>query len=178
MVQTMRERAALAVCMTLALPVCVHAEIVGRARIIDGNSITLAGQCIRLAGIEAPATQQMCQAGGRTWFCGQEASFALARIIETHWVHCAGQARDAQGADQARDAQSAGQARGTQGAGQARDADGCLIAVCNLSGKTGPEVNAEMVREGWAHALLPAYRALEQQAREAGAGIWRGTSGQ
>jgi endonuclease YncB( thermonuclease family) len=32
-----------------------------------------------------------------------------------------------------------------------------------------------MVREGWARALLPAYRALEQQAREAGAGIWART---
>jgi endonuclease YncB( thermonuclease family) len=154
----MRKRAALAVCMTLlALPVLVHAEIVGKARIIDGNTIALAGQCVRLAGIEAPATQQMCRAGGRAWFCGQEASFALARIIETHWVHCADQAR------------------GAQGAGQARDADGCLVAICNLSGKTGPEVNAEMVREGWARALLPAYRALEQKARQTGAGIWART---
>jgi endonuclease YncB( thermonuclease family) len=156
----MRKCAALAVCITLfAVPACVHAEIVGKARIIDGNTIAVAGQCIRLAGIEAPPTQRMCRADGRAWFCGQEASFALARIIETHWVHCAGQARD------------------TQGAGQARDANGCLVAVCNLSGKTGPEVNAEMVREGWARALLPAYRALERQARQAGAGIWRGTEG-
>ena len=142
--------AALAV-LPPAVPTQAGAEIVGKAQIIDGNAITIAGQCIRLAGIAAPATQQMCRADGREWFCGQEASFALARIIETHWVYCAE---------------------------RAREADGCVVAVCNLSGRTGPEVNAEMVREGWARATDPAaYGAAEDQARKAGAGIWRGQAG-
>lgn len=145
----MRTRFLLAVATALTvIPPAAGAEIVGRARIIDGNTITIAGRCIRLAGIAAPATQQMCRAGGRDWFCGQDASFALARIIETHWVYCAE---------------------------RARTTDGCVVAVCNLSGKTGPEVNAEMVREGWARATDPAaYGALEAAARKAGAGIWRG----
>ncbi len=77
----------------LAIP--AHAEdITGKPRIIDGNTIEISSERIRLHGIDAPESKQKCTAGGKEWACGQEATFALARFIETHWVTCNGNKRD------------------------------------------------------------------------------------
>ncbi len=105
----------------LAIP--AHADdITGKPRIVDGDTIQIAGERIRLHGIDAPESEQKCTAGGKEWACGQEATFALAQFIETHWVTCKGDKRDRYGR---------------------------LIAVCYA----GPyDLNAMMVREGWALA--------------------------
>ncbi len=127
-----------------------HAEIAGKPRVIDGDTIEIAGQHMQLYGIDAPDERQTCSADGREWRCGQDAGFALARIIETHWVYC--YARD-------------------------RDGDGPLVAVCHLSGPNGPDVSAAMVREGWALAdrqVSPDYVAEEDEARRTKVGLWRG----
>jgi endonuclease YncB( thermonuclease family) len=124
------------------------AEIVGRATVIDGGTIEIGGRRIRLYGIEAPANDRLC--GVPAWRCGQESTFALARIIETHWVYCAERGHDELGG---------------------------VVAVCRLSGANGPEVNAAMVREGWAVALRAQstdYVAAEAEARSAKSGLWRG----
>ena len=71
-----------------------HADFTGKPRIIDGDTIAIAGQRIRLHGIDAPESKQTCSVDGREWACGLEATFALARIIETHWITCKGETRD------------------------------------------------------------------------------------
>lgn len=133
----------------LALHATANAEIAGKPRIVDGNTIEIAGQRIRLYGVDAPDERQTCNADGREWRCGQEAGFALARIIETHWTYCYERDRDLR----------------------------VVVAVCHLSGPNGPDLSAAMVREGWALAdrqYATDYVAAEDEARKARAGLWRG----
>ena len=55
--------------LALAVPLAAHAEIARKARIIDGDTIDIAGQSIRLHGIDAPETKQACVADGKRWPC-------------------------------------------------------------------------------------------------------------
>ena len=124
--------------------------IIGKARIVDGDTIEIAGTQIDLFGIDAPETAQFCEAAGRKWACGQNATFGLSAIIERQWVHCHP---------------------------RTPDKPGRITAVCRLAGADGPDINAAMVRQGWAMAdrRAPApYLAEERAARAAKAGIWVG----
>ena len=62
------------------------AEITGKPRIIDGDTIENGGERIRLHGIDAPEAGQLCTADGRRWACGQNATLALSQMIGTNWV--------------------------------------------------------------------------------------------
>jgi len=120
-------------------------EIVGKARVMDGDTLEVGGQAIRLYGLDAPESGQTCVAGGQPWPCGENAAFALAYATAEHWLSC--------------------EARGT-------DAAGRIVAVC-FAGPY--DVGARLVREGWARAdpASPGYAEEEAQAKRAGAGIWR-----
>ena len=85
-----------AVFALLAFP--AHAEIVGKARVIDGDTLEIAGQRIRLHGIDAPESDQTCWAGATEWACGREATFALAYETGMHWVTCRAKGGDGDGA--------------------------------------------------------------------------------
>src|SRR5260370_40743547 len=69
-------------------PVTSAADLVGQASIIDGDTIEIHGQRIRLFGIDAPEHDQLCEAGGNQYRCGQQAALALAGQIGTRTVDC------------------------------------------------------------------------------------------
>ncbi len=126
------------------------ADITGQARVIDGDTIDIAGQRIRLHGIDTPEANQLCEADGKQWRCGQDATFALANLIGRTWVTCI--ERD-------------------------RDRYGRIVAVCKVGGPKGQDLGAWMVAEGWALAYRKYstdYVAAEDTARAAGRGMWRG----
>ena len=124
-----------------------RADLSGRARVIDGDTIELDAARVRLFGIDAPESAQSCLARGRRWPCGGEATRALAKRIGTRAVMC--EERD-------------------------RDRYGRIVAVCRVGGE---DVNAWMAARGWAFAYRKystSYVAEEAAAKAAQRGIWQG----
>jgi endonuclease YncB( thermonuclease family) len=122
--------------------------IAGRASVIDGDTLEIHGERIRLFGIDAPEGAQTCQRDGEPWPCGRRAAFALAGRIGNRTVSC--DPRD-------------------------RDRYGRLVAVCIAGAE---DLNAWMVRQGWALAYRrysKDYVADEDAARQQEAGMWSGT---
>ncbi len=51
------------------LPALALAEIAGPATVVDGDTIEINGERIRLHGIDAPESDQLCRLGGAPWRC-------------------------------------------------------------------------------------------------------------
>jgi endonuclease YncB( thermonuclease family) len=124
------------------------AFLAGIPRIIDGDTIEIEGTSVRLEGIDAPETGQTCKnRNGQTWDCGNAATKVLRDMIGHHEVQC----------------------RHT-----GIDKYGRMLGIC-FAGAF--DINAEMVRSGYAWAYVKystAYVQQEAGARAAGFGIWQG----
>jgi len=69
--------------------------IQGTASVIDGDTIELPGERIRLDAIDAPESSQLClDAAGKRYRCGQKSAFALANMIGRSVVSCLPGGRD------------------------------------------------------------------------------------
>jgi endonuclease YncB( thermonuclease family) len=124
-----------------------NADITGEPRIVDGDTIVISNERIRLHGIDAPESKQSCTMNGKEWACGQEATKALVRYIGDQDVTCEGDKRDRYKR---------------------------LIAVCFAGAHN---LNAKMVSEGWALAYRKYskdYIVDEKQAKLTRRGIWMG----
>ncbi len=62
--------------------------IAGAARAADGDTLTLDGHRIRLAGIDAPEMMQVCRRDGADWRCGVAARSRLAELLRAGPVTC------------------------------------------------------------------------------------------
>src|SRR5690554_1952283 len=85
------------VILIAALAPAAHAEVAGRASVIDGDTIEIHGQRIRLHGIDAPESAQLCLAEDERWRCGQQSALALDDEIAGRPVACAERDRDRYG---------------------------------------------------------------------------------
>ena len=79
--------------VTALLLLAALSTLDGQARVIDGDTLVMAGQHIRLDGVDAPETKQVCQRGG-DWRCGLASTEALQALIGTSDVHCEGKTKD------------------------------------------------------------------------------------
>ena len=96
------------------------ADVVGQPRIIDGDTIEISGERIRLHGIDTPETNQQCIDGsGKPWACGRRATSDLVDLIGNQIVTCEGRIRDRYKR---------------------------VIGVCFVGQQS---LNATMVRQGW-----------------------------
>ena len=125
------------------------APLSGPARVVDGDSLEIGGQRIRLFGIDAPEGRQHCRdAQGQDYACGREAARALERSS-------AGAASPAR--------------RSITTATSARSPPARLTAAISAR---------RMVRSGhardYARHSRGRYAAAEREAREARRGLWAG----
>lgn len=119
----------------------------GIATVIDGDTIDIHKQRIRLHAIDAPESAQRCWKGGTEWRCGQTAAIALQNKINRRPVRCEETDRDRYGRIVAR----------------------CFLGETNL--------NAWLVEEGYAVAAPQYgrdYLSHEARAKSARRGIWAG----
>ncbi len=82
---------------TIALRLLVTpalADVAGTASVIDGDTIEVHGQRIRLHGIDAPESRQFCRRDSKPWQCGKDAANALADKIARRPVTCEDLGRD------------------------------------------------------------------------------------
>jgi endonuclease YncB( thermonuclease family) len=68
--------------------------LVGKAYVIDGDTISIAGNHIRLKGIDAPELTQSCGNASALNACGQVSRQTLIRLIGGRPVRCAGDGHD------------------------------------------------------------------------------------
>ncbi len=123
------------------------ADVVGTATVIDGDTIEVHGQRIRLHGIDAPESRQLCRLDGKPWQCGKDAANALADKIARRPVTCEDLGRDRYKR---------------------------IIARCTVGGE---DLEKWMVSQGWALAYRRYsldYVEQEAEAQAARRGIWAG----
>lgn len=71
--------------------------VAGRAEVIDGDSLRIGREEIRLKDIDAPEGRQTCTRAGSAWDCGEEARRTLQRLIGRESVSCSSVERDKHG---------------------------------------------------------------------------------
>lgn len=67
-------------------------SLVGKAYVIDGDTISILNKHIRLKGIDAPESAQTC--GTSSYPCGQESRKGLIKLIGGRQVRCVGEGHD------------------------------------------------------------------------------------
>jgi endonuclease YncB( thermonuclease family) len=126
-------------------------ELIGRAAVIDGDTIEIQGRRIRFSGIDAPETWQTCfDRSGAEYPCGQAAAEALSGFLaESQPTRC-----------------------------RQVDVDhaGLIVADCFRADRRS--VSAWMVHQGqaldWPQHSNYRYAGDEAMARIAGRGLWQG----
>ncbi len=92
----------------------------GRAWVVDGDSIIIEDEILRLSGIDAPEISQICTKNNAPWECGVESKAALNKMVRGKEVRC------------------------SSGGFDQYDR---WLAVCDVEGM---ELNAALVSNGWA----------------------------
>ena len=132
----------LAACTTTALGDI--RSFTGRATVVDGDTLRVEGTKVRLEGIDAPESKQLCFRQGKRWGCGREAAYALADMVAGAKVTCYSGKRDRYKRH---------------------------LATCEAR---GVNLNQWMVRQGFAVAYKSstAYLPSEAMARSLNRGLW------
>ena len=124
--------------------------VTGAARVIDGDSLEIAGVRVRLHGIDAPERNQDCRdAGGKSYACGRASMRALTAAIAGRNVTCTPVQVDQYSRD---------------------------VALCTVD---DADLGEAMVRGGhaldYARHSRGRYAEAEREARAARRGLWAGT---
>lgn len=133
----------------LSGPASAAEPVTGRASVTDGDTVVIRNIRIRLHGIDAPESAQVCEdADSKEYRCGQAAALALSDHIGEANISCEPRATDRYGR---------------------------TVAVCRRGAE---DLNAWMVTQGHAIAFRrysTDYGDQENEARTRKRGIWAGT---
>ena len=136
------------ICLLLAHP-AMAGRLAGSGRVVDGDTLEVAGQMIRLDGIDAPEKGQRCTtASGQHFPCGADAARRLQALVHGAAVRCKGEEMDRYDR---------------------------LIAVCTAG---NVDLNRAMVEAGWALAFRKystRYVDAEDRAKARRSGLWAGS---
>jgi endonuclease YncB( thermonuclease family) len=121
------------------------ADVAGQATVVDGDTILVAGERVRLQGIDAPELHQTCTAYGEEWACGRTSAEWLKEHLNGRQVEC-----------------------------HARDRYGRLLAVCYVGGENLNERIVREGWALDFRKYSTDYLRAEAKAKRAGAGVWRG----
>lgn len=119
--------------------------IVGRAAVVDGDTLEIRGQRVRLIDVDAPESGQRCERDGKPWRCGQAAALWLSDWIGVRTVTCESRRKDRYRR---------------------------LLATCRVGGE---DVGGALVEAGLALAAVQygrAYVGHERRARSRQVGLW------
>ncbi|GAB4814195.1 hypothetical protein N2152v2_001241 [Parachlorella kessleri] len=138
--------------LTLASgPAYAGEVLLGPARVVDGDTMQVAGTRIRMYGIDAPETAQSCRKSGKDYSCGLDAKAALEAKVGQAPVACEVKNKDLYGRS---------------------------VAACYANSGAGGDLGAYLVENGYAVAYRQyskEYIPLEEQAKAAKRGIWAGS---
>ena len=121
--------------------------IFGNANVIDGDTIHINKNKIRLHAIDAPEINQTCNKNSKVWNCGVESTKFLKELIGNNKIECI-----------------------TKG----KDRYNRFIGICY---KDNLDLNSAMVQNGWAIAYRyysKDYVKEEEEAKRDKKGIWIG----
>lgn len=95
-------------------------ELSGSIKVVDGDSLIINQQMVRLLGIDAPELNQVCTIDGKSWNCGYQAMHELRKLVLLGDVKCTSTSQDVYQRQ---------------------------LAVCKTK---NAEINERLVLEGWA----------------------------
>jgi len=133
-------------CLIFATNFANSKTIFGKARIIDGDTIHIKSNKIRLHGIDAPEFKQTCKIDNQNWYCGKQSTKELKNLINNQKVEC-----------------------------NVNDIDryNRYVAICYVN---EININQWMVKNGWAIAYRyysEDYVLEEKYANDKKLGIWK-----
>ena len=118
--------------------------ISGEATVVDGDTLVIGTERIRIFGIDAPESGQSC---GDGWPCGREATSAVEDLTRGKSIRCEGESRDVYGR---------------------------LIAICYAgSVDIGGDLVRRGLALAYRRYSM-AYVEFEDEARQHGRGMWSG----
>ena len=139
--------------LSLTLGINISAEIIGEAKVTDGDTIVINDVRIRFTGSDAPEsyffgkTQTCLDGKGREWECGNAATQKLKELINNQKVRCTDEGQDRYGR---------------------------TLGICYVGDM---DLQAEMVKSGMAVAYLrysDRYEKEQNYAKKVKAGMWAG----
>ena len=137
------------VILLLSSGACAN-DLVGQASVVDGDTLEIHGTRIRLWGIDAPESGQLCRdADSDLYQCGAKAANDLDTFIARRPVDCTPVAEDQYG---------------------------WTVATCSVG---GADIGEWLVRNGlaldWPQYSKGKYASAQREADRSGRGMWAGS---
>ena len=132
------------------MPTALADDLIGKASVIDGDTLDIHGTRIRLWGLDAPESGQLCRGEDSVPYrCGAKSANALDSYIARRPVNCSPVTLDQYGR---------------------------TVATCSVG---GADIGDWLVRSGraldWPEYSKGKYDAAQRDAEHAGLGIWIGS---